>query len=60
MVFMRNLGPRVDRPDRVASAAENRVIVMVKCAAHGILREVEDAAQPHAIASLLLGAKLKP
>lgn len=61
MVTMNHLGPRVtDRPDREAAAARNRVAVIVLCARHGILREVEDAAQDHVIACLVAGAKLKP
>lgn len=58
-----HLGPRVtDRPEqerRDASYAA-RVSVMILCARHGILREVEDAAQPHVIACLIYGAKLLP
>lgn len=54
------LGPRVNRPDKKASAAENRVRVMVKCASRHILRELEDEAQIHVIACLLYGAKLNP
>lgn len=57
------LGPRVtDRSEqerRDASYAA-RVSVMILCARHGTLRELEDAAQPHVIACLILGAKLKP